>query len=80
MKTKSMDFKGFQKSHHWNKGSSTINGEGSYECMFIAIDGQISSGGGTDKFRIKIWDKTTNTMVYDNILGAADDETPTIEI
>ena len=43
-----------------------------------AIDGQISGGGGADKFRIKIWDKNNgDAIVYDNQMLAADDATPT---
>src|SRR5688500_2914435 len=34
-----------------------------------------SGGGGTDKFRIKIWDKNNgDAVVYDNKLGAADED------
>jgi hypothetical protein len=46
--------------------------------MLSAIDGAISGGGGTDKFRIKIWDKTDNDkIVYDNLMDAPDDADPT---
>ena len=38
----------------------------------IGVDGQISGGGGVDKFRIKIWNTTTGVIVYDNKLGASD--------
>ena len=62
------------------KGTGTINGEGEYGFMLTAIDGQINGGGGTDKFRIKIWEKTTDTIVYDNKHGASDDSDPTTEI
>jgi hypothetical protein len=55
------------------KGVGTINGVGSYGFMLTAIDGQISGGGGVDKFRIKIWDLGTGSIVYDNQLGDADD-------
>lgn len=48
--------------------------------MLTAIDGQITGGGGADKFRIKIWDKATDTVVYDNQLGAPDDANPTTVI
>jgi len=39
------------------KGTGTINGAGNYGFLLTAIDGQINGGGGTDKFRVKIWDK-----------------------
>jgi len=55
------------------KGSGTINGSGDYAFMLTAIDGQVSGGGGVDKFRIKIWDKTTGAVVYDNQPLEADD-------
>ncbi len=59
------------------KGTGTINGEGTYGFMLTVIDGAISGGGGTDKFRIKIWDKIDSTIVYDNQLGGLDDAEPT---
>jgi len=63
------------------KGSGTINGSGNYGFMLTAIDGQINGGGGTDKFRIKIWDKSNgDAIVYDNLIGAADANDPTTAI
>jgi Big-like domain-containing protein/PKD domain-containing protein len=59
------------------KGTGTINGAGNYGFLLTAVDGQLTGGGGTDKFRIKIWDVATSTVVYDNQLLAADDATPT---
>ncbi len=58
------------------KGSGTINGGGNYGFILTAIDGQISGGGGADKFRIKIWDKGTGDIVYDNQIGADDGANP----
>ncbi|MDY9927291.1 PKD domain-containing protein, partial [Methanosarcina sp.] len=55
------------------KGTGTINGEGEYGFMLTAIDGELNSGGGSDRFRIKIWDKASETIVYDNMLDADDD-------
>jgi hypothetical protein len=40
--------------------------------MLTAIDGQTSGGGGVDKFRLKIWDLGTGSIVYDNQVGDAD--------
>lgn len=57
------------------KGTGTINGAGSYSFLLTAIDGQISGGGGSDKFRIKIWD--AGGVVYDNQMGAGDNDNPT---
>ena len=45
--------------------------------MLTAIDGQLSGGGGVDKFRIKIWDKNDeDAIVYDNQLNAPDSADP----
>jgi choice-of-anchor C domain-containing protein len=55
------------------KGTGTINGTGSYGFLLTAIDGQVNGGGGTDRFRIKIWDTASGAIVYDNQRGATDD-------
>jgi hypothetical protein len=55
------------------KGSGNVNGAGDYGFLLTATDGQITGGGGVDKFRIKIWNKSTGTVVYDNAIGASDD-------
>ena len=60
-------------SHAKYKGSGTINGSGDYGFLLTATDGQVNSGGGVDKFRIKIWDKATEEVVYDNQLTDLDD-------
>jgi hypothetical protein len=62
------------------KGTGTINGSGNYAFMLTAIDGQITGGGGVDKFRIKIWDKATGQIIYDNQMGAGDDASPSTTI
>ena len=62
------------------KGSGTINGEGDYGFMLTATDGQVNGGGGTDRFRIKIWDRPTDQIVYDNQVGDDDDADATHEI
>jgi len=59
------------------KGSGTINGTGDYGFLLSAVDGQVSGGGGKDKFRIKITDKSTGSIVYDNQLGADEAATAT---
>ena len=57
------------------KGEGTINGSGWYGFILSATDGQVNGGGGVDKFRIKIWDKSNGDLVvYDNNLtDEADD-------
>ena len=56
------------------KGTGTINGEGEYGFMISAID------GSPDLFRIKIWDKATDEVIYDNQLGASDGADPVTAI
>jgi len=48
--------------------------------MLTATDGQINGGGDVDKFRIKIWDKATDEVIYDNQMGNADDADATMAI
>lgn len=55
------------------KGTGIVNGAEGYEFLLTATDGQVSGGGGFDKFRIKIVDKTSNSVVYDNVIGASED-------
>ena len=45
--------------------------------MLTAIDGQVPGGGGSDRFRIRIWNALTGDVVYDNQAGGADDASPT---
>jgi len=62
------------------KGIGAINGAGDYGFMLTAIDGQLNGGGGVDKFRIKIWDRSTDIVVYDNQMDASDTVNPTLAI
>jgi len=62
------------------KGSGTINNDGDYGFMLTAIDGQINGGGDTDRFRIKIWDRAADEVVYDNQMGDSDDADAATEI
>jgi len=57
------------------KGSGTLNGTNGYGFLLSAVDGQLNGGGGTDKFRMKIVDKTTGATVYDNQMGSPDSTT-----
>lgn len=54
------------------KGLGTINGSGDYGFLLTVNDGQVNGGGGTDRFRIKIWDKATGEIIYDNQMGEDD--------
>lgn len=62
------------------KGTGKINKKGSYGFLITAIDGQISGGDGVDKFRIKIWDTATGSVVYDNQRGQAEDSKAAISL
>jgi hypothetical protein len=59
------------------RGEGTVNGSGGYSFMLTAIDGQVSGGGGADKFRMKVWNTSTGAALYDNQMGMPDDGTPT---
>ena len=62
------------------KGSGKLNGQASYNFILTVIDGQLSGGGGTDRIRMKIWDKTTGSVVYDSQPGASDTANPTTAV
>jgi hypothetical protein len=53
------------------QGSGTVNGAGSYGFLLTVTD-----GGSSDTFRIRIWDKGTGTVVYDNEPGRLDSTDP----
>ena len=51
------------------KGTGTINNEGEYKFKIWATDGDLQQMGGSDKFRIKIWEEDefgVETVTYDN--------------
>ena len=55
------------------KGWGTVNGAGDYGFILTVTDGHVAGGGGVDRFRIKIWERASGNIVYDNQTGAADD-------
>ncbi|HVT05503.1 MAG TPA: FG-GAP-like repeat-containing protein [Thermoanaerobaculia bacterium] len=55
------------------KGDGVVNGQGSYGFLLTGTDGDVSGGGGVDKFRIKIWDKVSGAIMYDNVMNGSDD-------
>ena len=55
------------------RGVGQVNGAGDYGFLLTATDGQLNGGGGFDKFRIKVWDRDSHTVVYDNRRGTTDD-------
>jgi len=62
------------------KGTGTINGTGEYGFMLSAIDEKLTSSTDVDMFRIKIWNKGTDNLIYDNQMGDDDNADPTTEI
>ncbi len=54
------------------KGTGQVNGQGEYQFLLTTTDGQVSGGGGVDKFRLKVWNSATGEVVYDNVAGASD--------
>ena len=58
-------------------GFGKINGVSGYNFIVTVIDGSLPGGGGVDKFRVKIWEKTTGIIVYDTQPGASDAADPT---
>ena len=54
------------------KGTGTVNGADNFGFMLSAIDDD------PDMFRIKIWDKVTDTVIYDNKVDEVDDEDGTV--
>jgi hypothetical protein len=57
------------------KGEGAIeNVAGTFGFLLTAVDGgNTSAGVNPDKFRIKIWNKATNQVVYDNQIGEVED-------
>ncbi len=62
------------------KGAGTINGGGNYGFMLFAIDEGLTPSTDVDLFRIKIWDKNNDEVVYDNQMDDSDDADPTTAI
>ena len=55
------------------KGTGTVNGVAGFRFILAAVDGDTSTTTAPDRFRIKIWNPATGTVVYDNQAGATDD-------
>lgn len=64
------------------QGSGTINGNGSFGFILTVIDGQVTGGGGVDKLRMKIWNKSNGAIIYDNQVNGdtGDNANPTTAI
>ncbi|RAI91695.1 T9SS type A sorting domain-containing protein, partial [Algoriphagus yeomjeoni] len=62
-------------------GTGTVNGAGDHKFRVIAIDGDLSGGGGVDKFRIMIWENnSSSTLLYDNKRGVSESGDDATEI
>lgn len=55
------------------KGSGSVNGVPGFDFMLTAIDGGTK---GADRFRIKIWERDSGSLVYDNQYGLDDSGAP----
>jgi hypothetical protein len=53
------------------KGTGSVNGVPGYDFRLTAYDGQITGGGGIDKFRIKI--TRNGQTIFDNRMGVPED-------
>ncbi len=58
------------------QGTGKFNGESGYSFTLTVIDGQAPGGGGVDKFRIRIWNKSTGTVVFDTQANDGNDAEP----
>jgi hypothetical protein len=54
------------------KGVGTINGQGSYNFLVTAVDGDNYGNKKPDSFRMKITDANSGALVYDNQQGTPD--------
>jgi hypothetical protein len=52
------------------KGTGSVNGASGYDFTLTAYDGDITGGGGADKFRIRITKTNGGDVVFDNKNGA----------
>jgi hypothetical protein len=59
------------------KGEGTVNGAPGYGFLLTAIDGKLQGGNEIDRFRIKIWEIASDSLLYDNQRDADDGDDPT---
>jgi CSLREA domain-containing protein len=53
-------------------GAGTVNGRSGYSFVLTFVDG--SRAGGTDRIRVRIWNSTSGTVLYDSGAGHAEDD------
>ena len=58
------------------RGTGSVAGVAGYGFELTAWDGQISGGGGVDRFRIKVWQGSPGNVIYDNERGSPDGVDP----
>jgi len=61
-------------------GSGLVNDAGDYKFTLSAVDGDLLNVRMADKFRMKIWDRSSGLIIYDNQLGDADTNIATTSI
>jgi hypothetical protein len=61
-------------------GTGTVNGVGSYNFIVTVIDGSQLTPAQPLLFRLKVWDPTSGTVLYDCQMGAPDFADPTTPI
>jgi hypothetical protein len=60
------------------RGSGRITGgQSGIAFIMTVIDGAVTGGGGVDKIRMKVFNKNTGEVYYDNQPGAGDADDPT---
>jgi PKD repeat protein len=64
---KSYDWLVVSGSNAQLRGTGTVNGASGYSYLVTVAD------GSPDKFRIRVWNTSTNVTAYDNAAGASDD-------
>lgn len=62
------------------KGEGRVNGNTGYGFILTAIDGDRMGNRQNDRFRIKIWELSSESVVYDNQIGASDDSDSSTEL
>lgn len=55
------------------KGTGAVNGLDGFRFILSAVDGDATPQASPDRFRIKIWNASTGSVLYDNQAGEAED-------
>ena len=61
------------------KGTGSVNGVSGYDFTLTAYDGDITGGGGTDKFRIRITRTNNGNVVFDNKITNPNTDMDTVD-